>query len=167
MKQLIIILACILSMITSIGCAEETSYADPVLVSSDPSSGCVVVEDDYGEREVCNTTYYVTSEGPIYWDVNYGIWIGAGGFWYGGVWHYGYYPGYWERYHGYYREHGYYHGYSHGYYGHHFNNGSFHGTNHHAESSHGGTYHGGSHGGGGSYHGGGGFHGGGGHGGHR
>jgi len=166
MKRILILIACVVSMMVSVGCAEETSYANPVLVSSNPFSGRVVVEDDYGEREVCNVTYYLTSEGPIYWDVNYGIWIGAGGFWYGGVWHYGYYPGYWERYHGYYREHGYYHGYSHGYYGHHFNNGSFHGTNHHEGGSYSSTHHeNGSHHEG-SFHGSS-HHGGGSHGGHR
>jgi hypothetical protein len=159
---LLVLIACIGLTAGTIGCAENTAYADPVLVSSEPATGCVVVEDDFGEREVCNTTYYVTSEGPIYWDVNYGIWIGAGGFWYGGVWHYGYYPGYWARYHDYYHEHGYYHSNSHGYYGHHFNNGSFHGNNYHGETHHsGGFMH---HEGGGHHEG---SHGGGGHGGHR
>lgn len=138
------------------GCAEGIAYADPPPPPSQPSYGCVVVEDSYGEREVCDTYYYISPEGAIYWDSAFGIWIGAGGYWYNGAWAYGYYPGYWGRYHGFYHGHGFYNGHSRGYYGHHWSNGSYNG-------------HAGYHGGGGGYHGGyhGGGHGGGGHGGHR
>jgi hypothetical protein len=151
MKKLLTLIIGIL-MLGVVGCMEEEAYADPPLPPAQTSYGCVVVEDDYGEREVCDTSYYVSPEGVIYWDAAFGIWIGAGGYWNGGVWHYGYWPGYWERYHTFYHGHGFYNGYSHGYYGHHYEHGSFHGGGYHS---------------GGGYHGGHSYHGGGGHGGHR
>jgi hypothetical protein len=138
MKNIIFSLVAVLMLVSCV------AYADPPVPPSDPAYGCVVVEDDYGEREVCDVQYYISPEGPLYLDSYFGVWIGAGGFWYGGVWHYGYYPGYWERYHGFYHEHGFYNGHGfRGYYGHHFGGGGYHGG-----GSHGGYHGGGSHGGG-------------------
>lgn len=124
------------------GCAETTDqpvYTSSHTVSPDIQTGCVVVSDDYGDREVCNTQYYYVNGSPIYWDTAFGIWVSPWGYYRGGVWYRGYHPG-WRNYYG----HGYYHP-----------RGFFHGGYH-------GGFHGGFHGG---YHGGGGFHGG--HGGHR
>lgn len=142
--------AAILSLFM-LGCAEEMVYADPPLPPPQPTYGCAVVEDAYGEREVCDVYYYTSDDGVVYWDPYFSLWIGAGGYWRAGVWYHGYWPGYWERYHVWYHAHGWFgaHGYR-GYYGHHWGHS-------------GGGYHGGYHGGGGHY-----YHGGGGHhGGHR
>jgi len=108
----IIGLMTMLMLAGTLGCAENMAYADPLAPPSATEHGCVIVEDTYGEREVCDVNYYIASEGPVYWDPFFGVWIGVGGFWYGGVWHYGYYPGYWKRYHGYYHGHGFYHNYN-------------------------------------------------------
>lgn len=116
-------------------------YADPPAPPppAHPSYGCTMVEDDYGEREVCDVYYYTSPYGVVYWDAALGIWVGGGWYYHGGVWVHGYWPGYWAHYHGFYHPHGYFGGYSHHW---------------------GGGFHGG-------YHGGGGFHGGGHGGGHR
>lgn len=141
MKKLFLILAaCFLT-----GCAEE--YYPATYPYSD--YGCVVIEDENGEREVCDTYYYVTDYGPMYWDAYYGVWIGAGGYLYNGIWYRGFWPGYVARYGWGYHPRGWFgnHGFR-GYYSHHWS-GAWHG---------GPAFH--------SYHGGG-YHGGGGHGGHR
>lgn len=85
----------------SMGCADEV-VTEPVYASAIPSqlgTGCVIVTDDYGEREVCNTRYYYVNGGVVYWDANFGIWVGPGGYWHGGVWNRGFYPG-WHNYYG-------------------------------------------------------------------
>lgn len=48
----------------SMGCADE----EVVYTSGAPTSarsGCVVVTDDYGEREVCDTQYYYVNGGIV------------------------------------------------------------------------------------------------------
>jgi hypothetical protein len=139
-RYLLTMVACV-CLAGAFGCAEETAYADPpVIVSSSYQTGCIVVQDTYGEREICGVQYYVTDQGPIYWDAYYGSWIGCGGYWHQGVWHYGYWPGYAARYGVYYHSRGFYgHGYSRGYYhgnaGYH---GGFHGGGHFGGGGHGG-----------------------------
>lgn len=150
MKKLVLALVACLGMT---GCLVAPAYGQEV-VQPQVQYGCTIVEDIYGEREVCNTNYYVSNGSVVYWDPYFGIWVGNGFYNYHGGWYRGYYPGYSAHYGSYYHTHGYFQGYSHGYY--------------HGNTGHGGSYgHGGSfHGGGG--HSGGGSHGGGGHGGgHR
>lgn len=97
-------------------------YADPMYASA-YSYGTVTICDDYGCREVQDVRYFVGSDGiTYYYDVHFGVWIGPRGYWHGGAFYHGYYPGY----------HGYYHR---GWYG---NGGG---------GYHGGGYHGGGHGG--------------------
>lgn len=149
MNKLVLALVACLGMT---GCLVAPAYGQEV-VQPQIQNGCAIVEDTYGEREVCNTNYYVYNGSVVYWDPYFGIWAGNGFYNYNGGWYRGYYPGYYGRYGSYYHGQGYYHGYSHGYY---HGNGGSHGYG-------GGSYHGG----GGSYHGGGGsFHGGGHSGGH-
>jgi hypothetical protein len=140
MKKLFLILTACLMM----GCVEEgVIYSDPAsqpTLVGVPSYGCAVVEDSYGEREVCDVYYYTTPEGVIYWDQYFNVWMGAGGYMRGGIWYHGFLPGYWGHYGVWYHPHGWFgvHVY-HGYYGYHW--GGFHGGYH-------GGYHGGWHGGG-------------------
>jgi hypothetical protein len=147
MKKLI--MAMLIAM--SVMLASCVAYAQPVPVApgASPQYGCFVVEDGWGEREVCNAYYYTTDVGPVYWDSFYSSWIGGGYYWFGNVWYRGYWPTYYGRYGSFYHYHGWYgsHGYR-GYYGSHWSGGHY-----------GGGYYGG-------YHGGGGWHGGG-HGGGR
>lgn len=126
----------LLGLIAALCLTSCVAYADPPLPPPHPVYGCTMVEDSYGEREMCNVYYYDTDEGVVYWDPYFRVWMGAGGYWYGGAWVHGFWPGYYARYGGFYHPHGFYHGYSHHW------------------------------GGGGFHHGGGGYHGGGGHGGH-
>lgn len=60
--------------------------------------------DDYGCRWVY-APYYYYDGAVVYWDAHFGCWIGPHGYWTGGVYYHGYYPGY----HGVYHQ-GYYHG---------------------------------------------------------
>lgn len=122
MKKLFLVLAACLMM----GCVEE-AYVVPPGPPVHPSYGCAIIEDEYGEREVCDVYYYPTEYGVLYWDTTYGMWIGAGGYWRGGIWFHGYLPGYVRRYGGFYHEHGYHWGYNRGYYGHHWG-GAWHGN---------------------------------------
>ena len=123
MKKLALILVACLSLA---GCADEYE-GTPVAVSpTSPAYGCVVVTDEYGEREVCNTRYYYSDGGVVYWDEHFGIWVGPNGYYRGGVFFPGIYPGFHAYYHrGWYRPHGYFHGGYHGGY-----HGGFHGAPH-------------------------------------
>lgn len=98
-------LACLLS-----GCAEDVYYQDPsATVNATKSYGCVNVWDDYGEREVCNTYCYYVGADPYYWDAHFNIWVGPSGYWHGGRYFRGYYPGWHGYYHsGLYHPHGYF-----------------------------------------------------------
>ena len=134
MNKLIIPLL-LATTLTIAGCEE---YDDGAAFPSNasPEYGCVVVNDEYGEREVCDTQYYTTNGGVIYWDAAFGVWIGPYGYWRGREYHRGFWAGYHEHYRPFYHEHGWHN--------------TFHGS----------YYHGGgaSHRGGGSFHSGGGHH---------
>ena len=138
MKRLVFTL---LACLACAGCAD--SYSEPQF-STDSGAlydhGCVVVEDDFGSRQVCDVDYAYYQGYPVYYDSYFGVWIWTGmggGYWRGGAFYSAYPYGYHTYYHA-----GFYH--ASGYYGHQV------------------RYHGG----GGGYHGGG-FHGGGGRGGGR
>lgn len=63
--------------------------------ASDVQYGCVEFCDEYGCRDVCDTHYYHDSDGvAYYWDGSYGAWVGPRGYWRGGAFHRGFYPGY-------------------------------------------------------------------------
>lgn len=155
MRVLAMLIVCVSVMLGTMGCVEE-AYAEQPYVSATPVQSCVVIADSYGEREVCGSSYVMTTYGPVYWDPYYSSWIGSGIYWYGGHWYNGYRVGYWDRYHGYYRPHGFYVGYARGYYGGvHWNSG------YHGGGWHGGGFRGGAHVGGGHSYGHSGGHGGG------
>lgn len=62
--------------------------------------GTITVCDDFGCREAENVRYFVGSDGETYYyDVHFGIWLGSRGYWHGGAFHRGYYPGYHTYYH--------------------------------------------------------------------
>jgi hypothetical protein len=111
MKSLALIAA--LAFPSMMGCTPE--YVEPAPAVS--QANCVVVSDaEYGERTVCNTQYYDTPQGVVYYDPYYATWIGAG-YYYSAAearWYHGYLPGYYNHYRGYYRPHGYYVGHSYG-----------------------------------------------------
>lgn len=71
-------------------------------------NGCVIVSDDYGEREVCTRSYYTAGGDLVYWDANFGIWIGRGGYWRNGSFYHGYHPGFYNHYRASYQHRGYY-----------------------------------------------------------
>ena len=76
------------------------------------SSECTTFCDDYGCREVCSSYYYDSAGVMYYWDPHFGVWIGPHGYYHGGVFYHGYYPGYHVYYHrGWYGPHGGYHYY--------------------------------------------------------
>lgn len=116
------------------GCADEV-VSEPVHTSGVPTrvgTGCVVVTDDYGEREVCDTQYYYVNGGVVYWDAHFNTWIGPGAYWSSGGWHQGFYPG-WHGYygHGFYHSHEFYHGaHRDGYRNTPMRGGGYHGTGH-------------------------------------
>jgi hypothetical protein len=113
--------------VSMIGCADDP----PPPADSSVAYGCVEVSDDYGNRDICDTQYYYTDTGVVYWDSHFGVWIGPEGWYREGVFYHGFYPGYREFY-----GHGYYH--------------SGHGRYYHSgHYNHGGGYHGGHHSGGG------------------
>jgi hypothetical protein len=97
-------------------------YADPVYAPA-YYYGTVTICDDYGCREVPDVRYFIGSDGvTYYYDVHFGVWIGPRGYWHGGAFYHGYYPGYHTYYHhGWYGGHG---GYYHG-------GGGYHGGGHH------------------------------------
>src|SRR5271166_5279212 len=93
-RSLMIILA-----LTFTGCiAVDEGY-----IYGSPHYGCVNVEDEYGEHQVCGTQYYYTNHGTVYWDEHFGIWVYPGGYWRNNQYYRGYYPGY----HSYYHHYGY------------------------------------------------------------
>lgn len=132
------------------GCADE--YDTTVSTAGYPivgtvNNGCIVVSDEAsGEREVCSQ-YYMVDGGYVYWDATYGMWISPYGYYRGGVWNRGWYPGYREYYgrvgvwrgRGWYAGHGYFTGHG-GYAPHGYRGNGWHGGYHG-----GGVYHGGGH----------------------
>jgi hypothetical protein len=119
MKHLFLALAACLCLS---GCMIEPAYADPV---GPYSNGTVEFCDDYGCRYVTGQYYYDSAGVLFYWDTGFGCWIGPHGYWRGGVFFHGYYPGYHNFYHG-----GYYHG---------FHGGGYHGGGHYGgHGGHGG-----------------------------
>ncbi len=150
MKNIMLVLVLVVSSLT-LGCVE--AYADDTVVfpSGDAQYGCVIVSDSYGEREMCGVNYYVVNGGVVYFDPAFNLWIFPHGYWYGGIYHNGFWNGYYAHYGAYYHPYGWHasHGWHGGY------NGGWHGGSYHG----GGGYHGGGWHGGGSH--------GGGHGGHH
>lgn len=110
------------------GCVSEPIYTSTVpsaYYANGAKYGCTIVTDEYGSREVCETYYYPVSNGVVYWDPYFRIWVGPGGYWHGGVWNHGYYPGFRTYYgHGFYHPNGFSHG---GGYRGGFHGGGFHG----------------------------------------
>ena len=90
MKKLALILVACLGLA---GCANSNYRNEPEYPSA-PAYGCVVVADDFGERETCNTYYYYENGELVYWDNHFGIWIGPSGYWRGGRYYWGFYPGF-------------------------------------------------------------------------
>lgn len=125
MKKLLFGLMMCLSLT---GCVEEDEvYSQPP--PGNYQSGCIVLQTDEGNREVCSQ-YYYSGGYIIYWDYELGAWVGPHGYWRGGAWYHG----------------GWYHGW--GRWGFHGDHWGYHGGGYHGE------FHGGFHGGG-SFHGGG------------
>jgi hypothetical protein len=99
--------ALLAALTLSVGCVDEYSYRETT-----PYYGCVVISDEMGEREVCDTEYYYTDDGVVYWDSHFGIWVMPNGYWYGGRFWPGVYPGFHAYYHsGFYHPRGYFHSY--------------------------------------------------------
>ena len=99
MKKLLLVLAV---MLGASGC-----YLGPM----DAYDNCVVFQDEYGDREVCDQPTRVIDGHLFYWDAQFGIWVSSYGYYQGGVFFYGYHPSwrqYWHR--GYYHPRGWYHG---------------------------------------------------------
>ena len=147
MKKLLTALMLLVTVSFASGC-----YADEGVVEVQaPVSGaavqygCATVVDQYGEREVCNSYYYVDNGSVVYFDPYFGVWFSSLGYWRGGVFYRGYFPAYYNRYHSLYHPHGYFNVHPHSW-----------GSGHYYRMPH--PSHGGNHGSGG-YHGG--------HGGHR
>lgn len=111
MKKLALMLVACLGLA---GCAVE--YVEPVdpmdaVISDRMQHGCVVVTDELGEREVCNTQYYYYDGGVVYWDAHFGVWVGPNGYWRNRAFFPGIYPGFHTYYHtGFYHPRGFYHG---------------------------------------------------------
>lgn len=80
------------------GC-EDSTYRNEPEYPSPPAYGCVVVADDMGEREVCDTYYYYDNGELVYYDAHFNIWVGNSGYWIGGRYHWGFYPA-WHSYYG-------------------------------------------------------------------
>jgi hypothetical protein len=127
MNKLIILLLIATSLAVS-GCAEDEA-AFPT--NAEPEYGCAVVVDPYGERQVCDTQYYVVNGGVVYWDAAFGLWIGPYGFWRAGEYHRGFWAAYHDHYRNFYHPHGTFHvGYSHR------GGGSFRGGSFHSAAGH-------------------------------
>ena len=149
MRTLLSILALLVAVSATTGCyAEDT--ATVAVVAPVPGAvvqyGCAMVIDQYGEREVCDSYYYVDNGSVVYWDPYFGVWFGSYGYWRAGVFYHGYFPAYYNRYHSYYHPHGFYGTHPHSW-----------GTGHYYRMPHpsyhgGGGAHGGYHGGGGHGH---------------
>lgn len=110
MKKLSLILVACLGLV---GCADEyyATPSYPLSAGNQTQYGCVIVSDEYGEREVCNTHYYYSDGGVVYWDAHFGIWVYPNGYWYGGRFWPGVYPGFHAYYHtGFYHPRGFYRG---------------------------------------------------------
>lgn len=99
MKKLFLALALCVGLT---GCVVEGSVYDSTIYH-----GSVEFCDDYGCRWV-DAPYYYYGDEVVYWDSHFGCWIGPSGYWLGGIYYRGAYPGY----HGWYH-YGRYHAYPH------------------------------------------------------
>lgn len=99
-KSILLIVALSLS-----GCA---LWIDEPYTPNTIRNSCVIISDDYGEREVCTKSYYTSDGNLIYWDANFGIWVGRGGYWRNNIFYRGYHPGFYNHYQFNYQNHGYY-----------------------------------------------------------
>src|SRR5271165_3355885 len=112
MKNMILGLVMATGLATT-GCAGTLYAQDEVVVGSNvevfPTGasqyGCIVVVDQWGEREVCSN-YYIVNGGYVYYDWYFHSWVSPYGYWYGGSYHHGYWVGYHDHYGSYYHEHG-------------------------------------------------------------
>jgi hypothetical protein len=100
------ILLALIACVSLIGCAvEEPAYAQVQVQTME-------VCDNYG-CHIVEVQYY--GGYPYYYNAAYGVWISPGyGYYHGGIFYHGYYPGY----RGYYGHGGGFHGYSGGHGGH-------------------------------------------------
>lgn len=101
MKKLLLVL---MVMFGTAGCI----LVGPMDVYGDD---CIVFSDQYGDREVCGAQVRIINGETFYWDAQFGIWVSSNGYYQGGIFYYGYHPGwrlYWHR--GYYHPHGWYRG---------------------------------------------------------
>lgn len=97
-----------LILLCLVGC--DAYVEQPAYPAATESYGCVMVADDDGEHQVCNTRYYYTDNGVMYWDVGTGAWLRGRGYWNGSHYYAG--PGFYHGWRGnYYHSRG---GYSHG-----------------------------------------------------
>jgi hypothetical protein len=95
----LIVLMCLGMM----GCVIEADAQVPV------QNGCVIVVDQFGEREVCSYHYAHPAYGVVYWDPAWRIWVGSRGYyWQNRVWYRGFPNGYAGYYSRWYRPYGYY-----------------------------------------------------------
>jgi hypothetical protein len=103
MKKFIFSLMVALLLTSCVAYAEP----EPIVVNN-----CVEYCDDYGCREVCAPHYYY--QGVVYyWDTHFSCWIGPHGYYHGGIFYHGYYPGY----RGYFGHGGGFHGHGGGHFG--------------------------------------------------
>ena len=117
--------------LSTIGCGEVNADEEVVFPSGQAQYGCVVVADQFGERQVCSN-YYIVNSGYVYWDGFYGAWIYPhGGYWRGGRYYTGFIPGYYEHYRSFYHPHGWHA--AHG-----WHTGGYHGGSYHGGGGHGG-----------------------------
>jgi hypothetical protein len=94
MKNIFMFLVCVL-MISTLGCVEADAQVAVETPTGQPLYGCVVVQDAYGERQVCDAYYYNTAYGVVYYDNYFGLWLAPNGYWHHG-WHRGFWPGYYN-----------------------------------------------------------------------
>ena len=88
------ILGLLMSMLCLTGCMVEGTYGPPPDTAT--NSGVVEFCNDEGCRYVDAPYYYVGSD-VVYWDFEFGMWIGPHSYWDHG-WHQGCPPGYHHRY---------------------------------------------------------------------
>jgi hypothetical protein len=94
MKLLAFALAAVVSTFGALGCVE--AYPPPPV---HPVTGSVRYCDDYGCRTVYAPYFYSNGE-VVYWDAQFGIWVGRHRYWRGGRWYHGFHPGYFSHHYG-------------------------------------------------------------------
>ena len=86
---------------------EDTSSIQDIsedqVPDGNPQYGCVIIVDQWGEREVCNTYFYPMGYGALYWDPFFSLWIGPHGYWRDGAYNHGLWEGYHDHYRALYR----------------------------------------------------------------